>query len=608
MKAEIEDHFQGKYSLFFERYLPNVHKIGGGEYAAICPFHDETNASFNFNNDKGTYFCHGCGKKGHAFHFYGKINGLDTRRDFPKILKGIIADFGIPYNGNGSRPKSNGSWPSMDYCKAVYDYPDAKGEYLFSVLRFEPPGQEKTFRQGIRNGNGWKHSIKGVDRVLFNLPGVGKADEILILEGEKDCLTASRLGFKATTSPMGAGKWRDEYSASLKGKDVILIPDNDLRGKQHMAKVGTALHGIAKSLKWVDLPDIPSKGDLSDWVENIGDGVEAGERLAVMIDRVDSYRPPQKDLPKKARGLSLDALSKKFSTTVEWVWQKHIPSGLPIILNGREGSGKTTIALQSAKEMLIQRQEGTVIFLASEGAVQDAIVKMVDIGLNAERFTKRFKVGQKANESFKWDFYLQGDRKELDELLNEFEPIICVFIDSIRGMSRLDDNDPKNGDIIHAINSIVCDKYRAGLVYLDHHGKGKKGNLLDKAVGSTAKTSSVRAVLSVLPVSKFKRIIKPAKANISTLGGELEVIKVGNEIIIREPQTQSDESLKGKAEEWLISVFSENPTMRAIDVYGLGEREGFSGSLLKSVKKELGIQSHRDGEKSAWKWVWPLYH
>jgi len=304
---------------------------------------------------------------------------------------------------------------------------------------------------------------------------------------------------------------------------------------------------------------------------------------------------------KGPKGLGLDQLKTQYDSEVSWVWRQHFPFGLPVIVNGREGMGKTTICLRAARETLRQHPGGMIVWLATEGAVQDTVAKMVEQKLNDPRFV----VAQRADESFKWDFIRQGDRKELETLLDELRPILIVFIDSIRGMSRLDDNDPKNGDVIHAINSIVCDKHKAGLVYIDHHGKGHKDNLLDRAVGTTAKTSSVRGVLSVLPVSKFKRVIRPAKANISSMGGELEVLKVGNDIIIQEPVAPSDESLKGRAEEFLIKLFNEQKTMAAAEVYRIGESQGFSGSLLKTVKKDLGIQSHRDGEKSAWKWVWP---
>lgn len=305
---------------------------------------------------------------------------------------------------------------------------------------------------------------------------------------------------------------------------------------------------------------------------------------------------------KAPRGLGLDQLQNQYDSEVSWVWRQHFPFGLPVIVNGREGQGKTTICLRAAREILEQHSTGMVVWLATEGAVQDTVAKMVEQGLTSNRF----RVAQKSNESFKWDFVLQGDLKELEILLDDLKPIICVFIDSIRGMSRLDDNDPKNGDLIHKLNSIICDKHRAGLVYIDHHGKGQKSNLLDKAVGTTAKTSSVRGVLSVMPVSKFKRVIKPAKANISSMGGELEVLKVGNDILIQEPKIQSDETMSDRAEEFLINLFSKKSSIKARDVFSQGEKEGISYHMLKKAKGVLGIQADKKGPKEPWIWSWAI--
>ncbi|MBL7203690.1 MAG: AAA family ATPase [Desulfobacteraceae bacterium] len=307
---------------------------------------------------------------------------------------------------------------------------------------------------------------------------------------------------------------------------------------------------------------------------------------------------------KRPKGVSLKDLKGQYDSKVIWIWMQHIAAALSFILNGREGAGKTTICLQIAKEIIIQYLQGFVVWLATEGAVADTVAKMDEIGLDNPRFV----VAQKSDGSFKFDFYLKGDRDELDILLSDLpKPILAVFIDSIRGMSRYDDNDAGNGDLMHKINAIVCDKYRAALIYIDHHGKGRKDNLLDRNVWSTAKTSAVRGVLSVMPVSKFKRIIKPAKANISSMGGDLDVIKIGEKIIIQEPKVHSDETMKDKAEEFLINLFSKNSSIRSTEVYRMGEEEGFSGSLLKMVKKELGIESTRENRDSPWKWEWPLY-
>jgi putative DNA primase/helicase len=121
-----------------------------------------------------------------------------------------------------------------------------------------------------------------------------KADEVLIVEGEKDADTARGMGFIATTSPMGAKKWRDEYTPYLQGKAVVLIPDNDNEGREHMTQVGAALRDRVKTLKWLELPDVPSKGDLTDWARNIPNREEAAERLAILIDNARDYHPPKK--------------------------------------------------------------------------------------------------------------------------------------------------------------------------------------------------------------------------------------------------------------------------------------------------------------------------
>ena len=76
MKGVLENHFRGNHRTFYKKYLPEVKHAGGQEYKAVCTFHEEGNASFYFNDEKGAYYCQGCGKKGHIFHFYAKLHGL----------------------------------------------------------------------------------------------------------------------------------------------------------------------------------------------------------------------------------------------------------------------------------------------------------------------------------------------------------------------------------------------------------------------------------------------------------------------------------------------------------------------------------------------------
>ncbi|RLB81917.1 MAG: hypothetical protein DRH17_07395, partial [Deltaproteobacteria bacterium] len=146
MKEAILQRFAGNYESFYAKYLPKIEKIGGNEFKAVCPFHDDQNPSLNFNNQTGQYFCHGCGKKGDAVHFFAKLNSMDTRRDFPKILKRIASDFNIPLEETKRR------------LVQTYDYTDAQGQLLFQVCRYEP----KDFRQRHKKNGKWVWNLKGV--------------------------------------------------------------------------------------------------------------------------------------------------------------------------------------------------------------------------------------------------------------------------------------------------------------------------------------------------------------------------------------------------------------------------------------------------------------
>ena len=280
MRDKILNHFQGNYKAFYGRYLQSIKVIGGDECQTLCPFHDDHKPSFTFNNQTGRYFCHGCKKKGDIFHFYGKTNGKGTKRGFGTILRGIANDFGIPWEEKKSK------------LVKAYDYKDADGNLISQTLRYEP----KDFKQRRPNGKGewiWKDVFKHIQPILYHLPEVLKAKEVIIVEGEKDVDNLIEMEFIATTCPMGAKKWRDEYNEPLRGKDIILIPDNDNEGREHMTQVAISLNGTAKNLKWIDLPNLPSKGDVSDWIAKFDDKEDAAERLAIMIENSDPYAPPK---------------------------------------------------------------------------------------------------------------------------------------------------------------------------------------------------------------------------------------------------------------------------------------------------------------------------
>lgn len=330
-KDAIENHFKGDWLPFFQRYLPEIKKAGGDEYKALCPWHDDHKPSLGLNASSGKYYCQVCQKKGHAFHLYAKLHGLNDRRDFPKILAGIAKDFGISDEGN----------PKRRLVK-TYDYHTASGELLFQTCRYEP----KEFCQRRPDGKGgWIWNLKDMEPVLYRLPQVLQAQEVLIVEGEKDADNVTALGLTATTCPMGAKKWRDSYNETLRDKNVVLIPDNDLPGKEHMALVGAFLRDVAGSLKLLELPDLPSKGDVSDWLARFdGNKDVAAERLSILIENAPKYEPLKPATIEDAVLLEADLfrveLPERECLLSPWLRHQSI-----VLIPGWRGVGKTWFGL-----------------------------------------------------------------------------------------------------------------------------------------------------------------------------------------------------------------------------------------------------------------------
>lgn len=594
-KAVIEQHFQGRYQEFFAKYLPaGLKKIGSDEYQGLCPFHADTKPSLSINGKTGSYFCHGCNKKGGFLHFYAKKHGLDDRQDFPKILAGIARDFSIPSSSvQKERPQ----------LVKGYDYRDERGTLLFQVCRGEP----KSFIQRKPNGNGgWEYKLDGVRRVPYRLQEIVKAPEVIIVEGEKDADNLAALGFAATTNPGGAGKWRKEYNESLAGKGAIIIPDNDEPGRQHGKAVAASLDGCAKYIKIIEIPDLPSGGDVSDFISHFKKPDEAVEALSRMIAEAPLYEPGPEDLPARTRTCA--ELLDRFTAKVEYLWRSHIARGMPHIINGREGEGKSTILLAMALEMLKEHREGFILWVASEGQISSTVKQAMELGLGN---VPRFVFAEKKSGDYIFDFTTRDDVQAFESLMEQMSrrgPILAVMVDSIRGITPFADEDSKIGKVMHRINGIVCDRHGSALLYIDHHKKGKTEqdnphHLLDKNAGSTSKTSAVRLVLSVLPVSRYKRIIREAKNNLGPKAPDLEAIKLQGRIVFKEPEELSDESLRGKAEEFLVDLFSKKAVYLAREVYEAGEKVGINSDALKYAKGVLSIKAIKQGE--SWLWKWP---
>lgn len=234
--------------------LDGCRQAGEHQYQARCPSHEDRQASLSVgmaDDGKILAFCHaGCPTE-------AVVSALGL----------TMADLMPPKEAS-----------SKSRIVKTYDYRNEQGELIYQACRKEPKG----FVQRAPDGDGWKWSTKGITPLPYRLPELLSSDTsvtVFIPEGEKDVDRLTAAGLVATCNHGGAGKWTAEHAKHLQGRHVAILPDHDEPGGQHAVQVARTLQGIAASVKIVELPGLPEKGDASDWLD-------AGNSIAELVELV----------------------------------------------------------------------------------------------------------------------------------------------------------------------------------------------------------------------------------------------------------------------------------------------------------------------------------
>lgn len=469
------------FKSFYQSLVINLKENGKDQAMGLCPFHDDHHPSLSINLRSGLWNClAGCGG-GDVFSFYQRLKGVDFKTALSEIAERA-----------GLTPE-----PQRRLIK-TYNYVNESGDLLFQVCRYEP----RDFKQRRPDGKGgWIYSIKGITPVLYNLPQVIRADTVFICEGEKDCDNLMALGLVATTNPWGAGKWRDEYNQYFEGKEVIILPDNDLPGKDHALRVAKSLYGIAKSVKVVGLAGLGEKEDVSDWLSK-GGGTKEG-----ILGQVEAT--PEFDLSALSDiggGQADSSISEPFSylkkgsdlqvleCSIEWIVDRLIPKQSIILLHGRGGIGKTWLSLNLGDSvskgtpfMGLATQKLPVVFVDFENSLPVLVERVRKIGIEDVLFWHNSEEVLKPPRL---------DRKDW-ELYKALPPGSLLIFDTLRASQGKDENDSR--DMAFIISRLKELRDMGFTILLLHHTP-KSNDKIYK--GSTAILDLTDHVLSLHKVKK----------------------------------------------------------------------------------------------------------
>ncbi len=445
----------------------------GEEITFQCPRegHEDRHPSARYNPRKAVWTCDVCKRGGGAFD--------------------LAALLGISKPAPPPPPRPIRPNPKI---VATYDYADADGNVLFQKVRYDP----KKFSQRRPDGKGgWIDNLRGVETVLYRLPDLLATDGMVVLvEGEKDADLLWSLGIPATTAPMGAKKWNDRYTAALAGREVAILPDHDDDGHAHGQMVAPRLHAAGCGVRVVDLPGLPDKGDVFDWIEVLG---FTADDLREVIADTPAWAPEPRSYdsteysqdsghPLSPTMITAADLMAKTFPDPRWAVEGFVPEGLTIYA-GPPKIGKSWfmlnagvgVALGGMVAGAVPADPGDVLYLAledTERRLQERLHRVLQGGQPPSRL----------HLATQWPTLAEGGTAHLDTWLTTHPDARLVVVDTFQKLRGPATGDKQLYAADYAVAGqlkAVADRHGVAIVCVHHTRKAMAEDPIDTVSGTT---------------------------------------------------------------------------------------------------------------------------
>jgi len=318
-------------------------------------------------------------------------------------------------------------------------------------------------------------AVKGQPRELWPAPEDVAGPTLYVVEGEPDAQTAHELGLPAVGIP-GAKKWQPEWRDRLAaGRErIVIVADSDEPGRAAAERWAGSLAEVVADVRVLDLSPSSTDGyDLSAFAADAAGDDE--RRQAAELIRTAAASAPSAGVPAngdpgvrsvgtptegpmntgvlgvptsgtpgtsvgrpKLRMLDVAMMAATEPPPVPWVVQPLLARSCVTMLAGREGTGKSMLALALAAAIGhgasiagLDCQPGRVLYVDAENGEREAHRRIRGLGvpphglvyLEADAFSLRADVGL------------------LDAAITEHKPTVVV-LDSLRSLAPgLDEND-----------------------------------------------------------------------------------------------------------------------------------------------------------------------
>jgi len=508
-----------------------IKPAGEGRWTSRCPVpsHGDSVASLSVGRGSGGRALLKC---------FGPCSTEDVVEALGLKLEDLFEEH---FDKDDPREIPHEKWPIT----AEYVYEDAVGNPVHKAIRrASPVSGRKTFSQASLVNGRWVPGTANTVLVLYRLPQLLDSETretVFIVEGERDVETLVSLDVVATTNVSGSSGWKPEYAKWLKGRHVVIIPDNDDAGRKHLVAVRESLKSVAASVRVLMLPGLPEHGDVTDWVLSGG----TRDQLLALVARIDEG---PRFLPSPVRLAGERAERLAMATHVLPFGVKFLDDAMGgftrrdlILLGAKSGQGKTQLAMNIAMSNL--KKGKRVHYFMLEGENRE-LERRMKYKLLASAYYDRFEEHRGPRIRFS-DWY----NGRIDDVLSHFEPRaeaeLAVMLKNLSTYYRVgsftkDDFSKQLDAIREHTDLVVLDHFH----YIDEDNDKDAENRAHKKIVKQIRDSALSAERPVIAIVHLRKTQGGRYATIVPSGddyhGSSDIFKVATKAIMLAKDRETD--------------------------------------------------------------------
>lgn len=329
IRAAFREYFVGEESDDGEQRL----------YCPVCEDPSHSNSpSAMMNPDSGVW---NCLKGNHGGKIYALVQDLKRERGFDirsASMKGKHSD--PSYSQETMSRLKSGKGKSKDlpsddqiesWTSALLSNPtrlralqEQRGLTEHTIIEWELGWDGQRYTIPVRDAEGdllnvrrYKMGAGSSSNKMLNLAGHGQAaiyrpdilaeqDQVVITEGEMDCILLNQTGVPAVTHTAGASTFRPQWGQLFTDKVVWVCYDADDAGRKGAAKVRSIIQSYASAVYIISIPEFSKGADVTDYLHLEGHSVEEFKELMVKaMDDMSGVRVSKEPLREHGDHMSL---------------------------------------------------------------------------------------------------------------------------------------------------------------------------------------------------------------------------------------------------------------------------------------------------------------